>query len=585
MSDGGFNEGAPVAETARYAADRALPVYVVGIGDPTVPKNVRVVEVMAPDNAFVGDPIAITAQLVTQGVSGQSIKVELHERLVSGGAPGRVVDTRDVVPAAGGAVEPITFRRRQGTVGRYVYTVQVSALSGETILEDNSRQKTVNIIEARTKVLLIAGGPSWEYRFVSRLLQRDDSFDLSCWLQSADVRAVRDGNTVIDHLPFLPEELFAYDVIILMDPDKAEFDESWCRLADTFVSEYGGGLLLAAARARTPGFLREPRFKPLHDLLPVTFDLDVDLVLNTIGHYQLRGSPVEIPPQAVGHPVMRQADDAVSTRLIWNKVAEVFWHYPVLREKPAATVLMRHGNSRMRNSFGGHVIAAVQYVGAGRTAFLGIDGTWRWRRYGDALFNRFWVQMIRMLGRESLVTSNQAAVLDVNPRRIEVGQPVRIDLRLLDGELSDDRRISVSIVIQDEDGQPRAEIELRRVNDSQDRYSAVYLPDFPGLLQVRLDDLSLASLQLMAQVDVIAPDDELRRPETDHDLLETLSETTGGRMLYPDELGELANLLPNRSVRTINPLSERIWDTPLAFALFMMILMLEWIGRKALRLV
>ena len=89
----------------------------------------------------------------------------------------------------------------------------------------------------------------------------------------------------------------------------------------------------------------------------------------------------------------------------------------------------------------------------------------------------------------------------------------------------------------------------------------------------------------MAQVDVIAPDDELRRPETDHDLLETLFETTGGRMLYPDELGELANLLPNRSVRTINPLSERIWDTPLAFALFLMILMLEWIGRKALRLV
>ncbi len=169
------------------------------------------------------------------------------------------------------------------------------------------------------------------------------------------------------------------------------------------MSEYGGGLLLAAARARTPGFLREPRFKPLYDLLPVTFDLEVDLILNTIGHYQLRGSPVEIPPQAIGHPVMRQADDAVSTRLIWNEVAEVFWHYPVLREKPAATVLMRHGNPRMRNSFGGHVLAAVQYVGAGRTAFLGMDGTWRWRRYGDALFNRFWVQMVRHLAEGKLL--------------------------------------------------------------------------------------------------------------------------------------------------------------------------------------
>ena len=45
-----------------------------------------------------------------------------------------------------------------------------------------------------------------------------------------------------------------------------------------------------------------------------------------------------------------------------------------------------------------------------------------------------------------------------------------------------------------------------------------------------------------------------------------------------------AQLLPNRSVQTVKPLSERIWDTPLAFALVLLVLTAEWIGRKVLRL-
>ncbi len=73
-------------------------------------------------------------------------------------------------------------------------------------------------------------------------------------------------------------------------------------------------------------------------------------------------------------------------------------------------------------------------------------------------------------------------------------------------------------------------------------------------------------------------------PETDHALLEALTATTGGQVLAPDDLGQLPQLLPNRSVQTVKPLSERIWDTPLAFALVLLVLTAEWIGRKVLRL-
>ena len=76
----------------------------------------------------------------------------------------------------------------------------------------------------------------------------------------------------------------------------------------------------------------------------------------------------------------------------------------------------------------------------------------------------------------------------------------------------------------------------------------------------------------------------MRRPETDHPLLKELAEATGGHVLTAANLGSLETLLPNRSVRTINPLTERIWDTPLFFGLIVLLITVEWIGRKIVRL-
>jgi ribonuclease G len=59
---------------------------------------------------------------------------------------------------------------------------------------------------------------------------------------------------------------------------------------------------------------------------------------------------------------------------------------------------------------------------------------------------------------------------------------------------------------------------------------------------------------------------------------------TGGQVIMPNELEGLPELLPNRAVTTVNPLHERIWDTPLAFLVVLVLLTVEWIGRKVIRL-
>jgi hypothetical protein len=186
----------------------------------------------------------------------------------------------------------------------------------------------------------------------------------------------------------------------------------------------------------------------------------------------------------------------------------------------------------------------------------------------------------------------QAATLEADPRRLLLGQPVRIVLRLHDASLVQQQRESVAATVHSSESsgsipaaRPLAELTLRKVEGSDDQFATTWRPAEAGELTIRIDEPDFRSLNLRATLEVFRPDDELRHAESDHALLASLAAETGGAVLGPEELGRLPGLLPNRSVRTVNPLVESIWDTPLAFGLVLLLLAGEWIGRKLIRLI
>ena len=77
----------------------------------------------------------------------------------------------------------------------------------------------------------------------------------------------------------------------------------------------------------------------------------------------------------------------------------MYWHFPVSRAKPAATVLARHGDPRMRNEYGPDVLLATHLAGPGRTFFVGFDSTYRWRYLDDKYYDGFWTRMVDRAGR------------------------------------------------------------------------------------------------------------------------------------------------------------------------------------------
>lgn len=585
LTDGGINRGDSYENIARYAQDRELPLHIVGVGNSAPPKNVRVAEVIAPDNVFTQDPFAIVTQISAQGMMGQSVTVELLERQAGASGEGTVVTSQTLTLGEDNVTEPLTFKHRQEVVGRFVYQVRVPLNEDESVSDDNARQITLNVVDNKIRVLLVAGAPSWEYRYVSRLLERDVTFELSCWLQSADDDAARDGNIIIDHLPETAEELFEYDAMVLLDPDPMEFTPEWVELADRLVTRHGGGLVYAASRLHASAFTRDEATRELLRLLPVSFDPDADLVLNEIGHYQKRANPLIVPSSSQGHPVLKLPGDAAN-ELSWANVGSVYWHFPVLREKPVATVLMRHGDPRMQNRYGGHVLLATQYAGSGRTAFLGIDGTWRWRAFGDNIFNKFWVQLIRYVVEGKLVGGNQRGSILTERDSYQLGDVINISARLFDRTYQPLQAPSVRAEFRL--GENTGPITLQRIGDRPGWYEARFVPPTTGSCELMLPipDSDLSGEVARREVQITRPNLEILQPQLARDRLIALAEQTpGGRYYDVKDAANIPQQIPDRhESTTIRSRPTPLWDETWVLLLLVGMLSLEWGLRKIFRL-
>ena len=180
----------------------------------------------------------------------------------------------------------------------------------------------MQILDDQMRVLVIAGSPTYDYRFLTRMLERDATVDVSTWLQSADVGAVRDGDTIITELPTRQEELFQYDAILLIDPDPENSIRSGSLVA-TFVTDHGGGLLYARGTS-TPAFFRSPSRSRSWSCFGAP-EPDAEIILNELGQYQVRAWAGDYPETALGDSILRQTDQLAENRVIgWRGASMAF---------------------------------------------------------------------------------------------------------------------------------------------------------------------------------------------------------------------------------------------------------------------
>ena len=463
--------------------------------------------------------------------------------------------------------------------------MRVQPLAAEAISTDNVREAAVLVLDQQLRVLILAGGPSFEYRYLTRLLQRDRSIDVSCWLQSADERAIRDGNTIIRQLPSEPDELFEYDALLLIDPDPAGLDAAWALNVRRWVDELGGGVLLEAGPHYTTRLLGDQRLRDLVSILPIMPDPDAEMRLNTQGTYRAQPAALQLPANATGHPLLALQTDVESNRELWRVLPGIWWHLPVLRSKPVATVLLEHGGVGERNQYGPAVLMASQPMGSGRVAFLGLNTTWRWRATAEPCYERFWVGLVRYLAHARRQSASKRGWIVLDRESFGVGDYARIEVRRLDNSYHPAPEQEVTAWLE-WSAQERQESVLQAIPDRAGWYAGRLLLEREGSALIRVplpgNDGQGDAECLTKRIRVRRPDVEMRTLRLREELLRALAEQTGGsycRLAYIDGLPEVLQSASERKppqLIGIQPLWDQAWIVVVLAAL----LAFEWVVRR-----
>jgi hypothetical protein len=606
---------------------QSIRIFPVALGADQLPMDLAIARIDPPEIAFVKD--AVPVSVVVEKLGGDSglendaeqlakTLVELYDTVT-----GEVFDRRSMEGAAFG--QPITLEARSERMGEATWAIRVlynpqdrekidedstaiASSSEELNLANNIQTFTVEMIDRPIRVLYIEGYPRWEYRYLKNMLLREQSIDSSMMLLSADRNFAQEGDTPIARLPESMEEWQRYDVVILGDVSAEVLSVEQQRDLYRLVAQRGRGLLWIGGSQNTP---QSWAATALADLLPMR---NVESVYGQAGRFSVRPTPLA-EALSVLQLTINDVETNVDT-LGWpDGLSPLRWIQSFDQLKPTAEVLAVSSEASLIESNGvttgndpaitmpgestGQPLVTRLRFGSGQSLYVATDETWRWRfGRGEVYFERFWVQLVRMLGRASATRGEEQARLEVSSRQVPIGSTVVVDVTIRDGALLENPPdlLSVSVESQgagDQSNAPISEqLELRPAPGSDEangerRYTARWTPTRAGRPTLRVIDPSLAGLGLQVQVEVVSPDDELRRVEADPQRLAELAEATGGQVIALNNLKQLAEpgVLLNLSRRMVNDVTEPIWNSMLALALVVGLVTLEWVGRKLIQLV
>ncbi|MBI3722849.1 hypothetical protein HY251_02675 [bacterium] len=612
ITDGRLNEGEGPKAVASMLGDRAIPFYAIGVGDPTPPKNLELAELIVNERAYKNDPLIIEGRVRHSGYSGEKVDVEFLLAPESNPTRTEKVRVEQVELHADGTTEKVSFTHVPKECGSYIVTLRVPARDEEVNKEDNQKAAEVKVVDDETKVLLIAGSPSFEFRFLRNILVRDKTVKLSSYLQTADINIPEEISKQIDTLPRSKEQLMTFDVVVLMDPNPSAFDREladnlkWFVGGDDKGMGGGGGLLFVAGEKYTTSLFRMEDLRSLLDLMPIVPDLEL---ADSLRGPWTEAWPFKLTEEAEENSITRLDPSLARSKLIWPKLPGAFWHYPVLREKPGGAVLVRHADSR--TSGREPPLVTAHFYGRGRAIFNATDETWRWRAVAPKSYDRFWVQALRFLAEGKLVGGGGRVSLMVEKAEFSSGEPIRVRARAKshDPQKPYDAKELVARVTNPDTGEETT-LTLKGVEGNPGRFEGNFEPKETGKyeLSLKLPDASFDEKPAVAKLTVKRSEAEFTNPRLDEETLREIAISTGGayvEMLAADAsapapdprhqgaprtepvtVKSLPDKIPDRTELVSQP-SEPLplWDNRVTLILGCVLLGVEWFFRKRCRMV
>ncbi len=574
LSDGRSTAGVDPASVARQASEQRTRIHTLGLGPLRETPQVELIGLTVPQRVFSGDHFTASALLLGRGGYEGNTTVQLTVAPEEGQASLTEERIAQVEVASQAPAAMVKFELPAPPPGRYTLRISLPDPTAPALVTQ------LESVDRKTSVLLVASGPTRDFRFLRDQLHRDNSFSVDLLLQSAVGAVSQDADKLLDSFPLSSEELDPYDAIVAFDPDWKSLGEGAAEALETWVSRQGGGLFFVSGVMNRRASLRQTERSPLARLMPVT--LANNFLLTGLGlAATTTPSPVRLTPSGEAADFMWLESRDSDPSAAWAQMEGFYSSSPPAKPKTGATVYARLGKGANASP-----LLVEQFYGSGRVAYLASGETWRLRREDPRWFTSFHTKLLRHLSQGRLLGNSQGRLF-FDQDHYEVGETVRLRLTLTENHAK--RPLPEVHLLQrsDENEKQVEELTLAPVEGQP----GSFLNEWPA----RIEGSYEASVRLTKGIRLVAttlvelPPRETANTLRDEATLRAIAEASGGTYYATaDEALAIASVTPSRAeTRTLLGPTDQEFGQLLARNLLLLAILAlttEWTLRRLWRL-
>jgi hypothetical protein len=571
LTDGHDFELVSPAKTAATARARHVPIFAVPFGEQGTVRDASISITNFEPYSYAKQQAHISASVRLIGCEREKLTVQLLRKNI-------VVQT---IQADAGEQRELSvgFDVTEPEAGQFEYEVRVVPLPKEADLKNNSTITFLNVIDQRIRVLLLEGAPYWDTTFLRRSLAQNDKIELDAILQYTrdQARKIRNLNSAQpDKEPAMPTtqaQFNSYDLIIIgkaADPffltkqgeggDQAFGTTNYDRykMLVSFVKDHGGTVVFSRGQAFTGVLSKDNELEPMQWV-----DKGSDHVKLQVGREGQLLSPFRVLTEDKG------GVDALPPLLASRQVSD---------RKTLAAML---ANARDADSNTDSPAMIHRRFGRGQVLSVAVDGLWRWSfnpkvPLTNNVFDRFWDQLVLWLVASGDSTPSLPFSLRSSTANLVLGSKMhfRLSVRNPDATLknvpltifSDEKEIARTVLTPGETGD-NAHLTAEFLPEKTGRYRAV--AQLPGGQKQEVKWM------------VFDENPEEKEVAADVAYLKTLCESTGGKVLMPDELAKFTKNLLQRDTEKLSKVRlVSVWDKAWIFYIICAAFGIDWYLRR-----
>jgi hypothetical protein len=594
VTDGVQNSGLEPLSLVDAEEDEHAPIFAVGVGSNEPRRNLRVQELIAPSRVYPEDRATVTGVIQGEGFAGRTVEVQLSAREAGENATSTVVGTEQITFAGDQEMIPVEFQIEPAVVGRLGLELKINVPREDQYDGDNRREVEVEVVEASTRVLLIAGGASRDYQFMRNQLFRDRHATVDVWIQSAEGAISQEANQILREFPGTKEELYAYDCIVAFDPNWEMLDALQADMLEKWVAEEAGGLICVAGPIHTQSWSQSPELGKIRALYPVEFQRRLTLLDD--GLYGSKTPwPILFTREGEEASYLWLADNDTESRMRWEEFPGVYGCYAVKGAKPGARVLGYYGDPDASLTSEYPVYLAEQFYGSGRVFYMGSGELWRLRALDPGYFEIFTTKLIRHVSQGRLLKGSSRGRLLVEQDRYSVGNEVVVRAQLLSESREPLIADQVTARVIDDEGNG-TNVSLEADKNRAGNFIGQFTVKHEGSYRIVLAVPDAVDEQLERRIQVVVPDLEFEQTRRNDQLLAALASRTGGQyyaslaaaVTGTNDLKPLGDLIESRAetriLRGTPDPDFTEWLNKILLAVIAGALCTEWFLRRLMKL-